>query len=134
MSKIAFENVDEYLKPFPEKQRVALEKLRQTIKAAAPKAEEYIGYQMPAYKYLGPLVYFGGFTNHSSFFAGKKIIDTFKKELEGYKTSAGTIQFTDEKPLPASLVKKIVKIRVQENEEKVAAKSNKRSIKTKTKK
>lgn len=118
-------NVDEYLKQFPEEQRQALEKLRKTIKEAAPKAEEMISYGMPAYKLNGVLVYFGGFQNHCSFFpAGYAVIKQFADELKDYKTSKGTIQFTVNKPLPPLLVKKMVKARVKENEARLKAKKN----------
>src|SRR2546423_15031568 len=103
MTKLRFETVDEYMMSLPVKERTVLQKLRKTIKSAAPKAEEIISYQMPAYKYFGRLVYFAAFTHHCSFFPGKKmVIETFKDELKNYKTSVGTIQFTVDKPLPAS--------------------------------
>ncbi len=110
-------NVDSYLESVPPDKRVLLERLRKTIKSAAPKAEEVISYRMPAYKYHGVLVYFAAFKDHCSFFPGaKSILKTFASELKGYRTSAGTIQFTVENPLPVSLVRKIVEVRVAENE------------------
>ncbi len=110
-------DVDTYLASVPPDARAVLEKLRQTIKAAAPRAEEVISYRMPAYKYLGTLLYFAAFKDHCSLFPGSKsIIKTFAKELQGFKVSAGTIHFTVEKPLPATLVRKIVKARIKENE------------------
>jgi uncharacterized protein YdhG (YjbR/CyaY superfamily) len=115
-------NVDAYLAAIPHDKRIVLEKLRKTIKAAAPKAEEGISYQMPAFKYLGPLVYFAAFKNHCSFFVGSKsILKTFGKELKAYEATGATIHFSVEKPLPAALVKKIVKARMRENEEKLEA-------------
>jgi uncharacterized protein YdhG (YjbR/CyaY superfamily) len=123
MKETAAKNVDEYLELLPAKTRKALESLRQTIRIAAPKAEETISYQMPAYKYFGPLVYFAAFKNHCSFFPASKLaIEVFKKDLASYETAAGTIHFTPERPLPASLVKKIVRFRIKTNEEKNAVK------------
>ena len=109
-------NIDEYLIALPAEVSAVLEKLRQTIKQAAPDAEEVISYSMPAFKYHGMLVYFAAFKDHCSFFPGNAgLIDTMKEELKAYKTSKGTIQFTVEKPLAATLVKKIVKARMKEN-------------------
>ncbi|MCL5991647.1 MAG: DUF1801 domain-containing protein [Bacteroidetes bacterium] len=111
-------DVDSYLATVPEPAKSTLEKLRQTIRGIVPAAEEVISYGMPAFKYKGILVYFASFKNHCSFFPGSAIIENFKEELKAYKTSKGTIQFAFDKPLPASLVKKIVKARMKENEEK----------------
>ncbi len=109
-------NIDEYLFALPEEVRAILEKLRQTIRQAAPHAEEVISYQMPAFKYHGMLVYFAAFKNHCSFFPGNAgLLETMKDELKDFKTSKGTLQFTVEKPLPSALVKKIVKARIKEN-------------------
>ena len=97
--------------------RKALRDLRRTIRTAAPEAEERISYQMPAYKYRGWLVYFAGFTNHCSFFvASLSLMKTLKKDLAPYDAKGATIHFTPDRPLPASLVKKIVKMRMKENE------------------
>lgn len=116
-------NVDEYLKMQPEAMQPVLEKLRQAIKKAAPKAEEVISYQIPTYKYLGPVVHFAAFKDHCSFIiVNKDIIKTFEKDLQGHKTTGTTIHFTPEKPIPSTLVQKIVKIRVKENEERDAIK------------
>lgn len=110
--------VDEYLEKVPDNMRDLLEKLRQTIRKAAPKAEEIISYQIPTYKYLGPLVHFAAFKDHCSLVViNKSILKTFEKELQLYKTAGTTIHFTAAKPLPASLVQKIVKIRIKDNEE-----------------
>jgi uncharacterized protein YdhG (YjbR/CyaY superfamily) len=124
MKTSAATNIDEYLGALPDKKvSVMLEKLRQTIKSAAPEAEEVISYQMPAFRYNGMLVYFAAFKNHCSFFpASSSMIAKMKDELKPYKTAKGTIQFTLERPLPTTLVKKIVKARVQENTVKLSAK------------
>jgi uncharacterized protein YdhG (YjbR/CyaY superfamily) len=116
---------DEYLERLPADVMEALENLRQLIKSVAPDAEELISYQMPSYKLNGPLVYFAAFTNHCSFFCGKKIAEEYGAELSTFKVSGGTIQFTPSKPLPVSIVKKIVKRRVQENKQKALSKKKK---------
>ena len=115
--------VDEYLEMVPADMKNMLEKLRQTIQKAAPKAEEIISYQIPTYKYLGPLVHFAAFKDHCSLvIINKAILKTLEKELLLYKTTGTTIHFTPAKPLPASLVQKIVKIRIKDNEELAEAK------------
>jgi uncharacterized protein YdhG (YjbR/CyaY superfamily) len=109
--------VDEYLAALPEDQQQALEKVRQAVKAAAPKAEEVISYQIPTYKYKGPLVHFAAFKNHLSFVVvSKSIAQLFEKELAPFKSSGRTVHFTAEKPIPTALIKKIVKERMRENE------------------
>lgn len=108
--------IDEYIILQPKEVQVYLQKLRQTIKSAAPNAEETISYKMPAFRYHGMLVYFAAFKNHYSLFpANGSIIATMNEELKKYKTGKGTIQFTYGKPLPVALIKKIVKARVQQN-------------------
>ena len=112
-----FDSVADYLKAVPPPQRALLKKLRQTIKAAAPKATEVISYGIPGYKHHGVLVYFAAFKNHCSLFAvGKGLMKAHRKALAPFKQSKGTIQFTVEKPLPMALVRKLVKARVKENE------------------
>jgi uncharacterized protein YdhG (YjbR/CyaY superfamily) len=113
-------NVDEYLAAVPDDVRPVLEKLRRTIRAAAPMAEEVISFQIPTFRYHGPLVHFAAFRNHCSFFGvSKPVIDRFSSELIPWDTSGTTIHFSAKNPLPASLVKKIVKARVEENEARV---------------
>jgi len=112
-------DVDEYLASIPKEQRAALEKLRRTIRSVAPNATEKISYQMPTFTYNGPLVAFAAFKEHCSFFPmNSSLLKKYKDELRPYSLSTGTIRFTIEEPLPVSLVKKFVKIRVKENEAK----------------
>lgn len=115
-------NVEAYLAKVPEPARTTLEKLRATIRAAAPKdATEEINYGMPAFRYKGGLVGYAAFKQHCSFFPmSASLLDDFADELKGYRTSKGTLQFPQDKPLPAALVKKMVKARVQQNEAKAA--------------
>ena len=120
------QTVDDYLAALPEEKRATLEKLRKVIKAAAPKATEVISYQMPMYKHHGMLVGFAAFKDHCSFFPGAKAVATHKDELKAYGTSKGTIRFPVDKPLPAALVKKLVKERIAENEKRAGEKEKKR--------
>lgn len=124
-----FESVEAYLEAQSPAFRKALETLRAQIKAAAPKAEESISYGMPAYKYKGPLVYFGAFKKHCSFFPGSSSILENEKNLKGFTVAKGTIQFTPEKPLPAALIKRIVKERIKENETRDLVRQSKKSKK-----
>lgn len=119
-------DVDEYLAGVPKEARATLEKLRKTIKAAAPMASEVISYQMPMYKHHGMVVGFAAFKNHCSLFPGSAVMDAHKEELKRYDTSKGTIRFPVDKPLPAALVKKLVKARIDENEARAAAPKSRR--------
>ncbi len=112
--------VGTYLVKLPVAQRIALRNLRKTIKGVVPEATEGFSYGMPALKYFGhSLVGYDAFKEHCSFFPmSPKVQTSFSKELKAYNTSKGTIQFSPKKPLPASLVKKIVKARMQEIEER----------------
>lgn len=109
--------IDEYLAGVPEAQRAALEQLRKTIHAAVPRAEECISYGLPAFRLGGhALVAFGAAARHCSFFpmSGAPVAN-LADELAGYDTSKGTIRFQPESPLPAALVRKLVKARIAEN-------------------
>ena len=109
--------IDEYLFLVKSEQRAVLEKLRQTVHAAAPGAEEYIGYGLAGFKLNGrPLVYFGAWEKHCALYAASPAVQKkFQKELKGFEVSKGTIKFTPDKPLPVALVKKLVKARIAEN-------------------
>lgn len=117
-----FKTVDEYLKTFPPPVRSALEKIRKTIRTTAPGADEVISYGIPGYKYHGELVYFAGFKQHVSVYPAPRSADEFKKELAAYKGGKGTVQFPLDKPIPLDLVKRIVRFKVNANEEKAALK------------
>jgi uncharacterized protein YdhG (YjbR/CyaY superfamily) len=108
--------IDEYLAGLPDEQRVALERLRKTIRSAAPKAEECISYGLAAFKQDGMLVGFGASAKHLSFYPmNSTTVKAFKDNLKGFETSKGTIRFQPDKPLPAALVRKLVKARIAEN-------------------
>jgi uncharacterized protein YdhG (YjbR/CyaY superfamily) len=111
-------SIDEYLAPLSADKRAALEKLRKCIKAAAPKAEECISYGLAAFRLEGkPLVAFGASTRHCAFYPmSSSTVEDHKDELEGYDISKGTIRFPADRPLSASLVRKLVKARIVENE------------------
>ena len=98
-------------------QRAALEKLRQTIRAAAPKAEECISYGLAAFRLNGrPLVAFGAWGNHCALYPmSSATLLGFQAQLKSFETSKGTIRFTTDKPLPTALVKKLLKARITEN-------------------
>ncbi|HRF49209.1 MAG TPA: DUF1801 domain-containing protein [Anaerolineales bacterium] len=108
----------EYLASVPPEQRAALEALRKTLRAALPKAEEVISYGIPAFRHSnGALIGFGSATKHCSFFLfDGSTVEAHKTELKAYKTSKGAIQFAPDKPLPAALVRKLVKARVAAND------------------
>src|SRR6185295_204450 len=110
------QNIDEYLEPLSKEKRAALEKLRKTIKAVAPKAEECISYGLAAFRLNGrPLVAFGATANHCAFYPmNSTTVEAFQEELEGFETSKGTIRFQADNPLPAALVRKLVKARIAE--------------------
>lgn len=107
--------IDEYLAPLSTEKRAALEKLRRAIKSAAPEAEECISYRIPAFRLGGRLlVGFGAAANHCAFYPGAHPVKAHKEELKAYDTSKGTIRFRADSPLPASLVRKLVKTRIAE--------------------
>jgi uncharacterized protein YdhG (YjbR/CyaY superfamily) len=115
-------NVDEYLAGVPEPARSTLKKLRAVIRSAVPpEATEAISYGIPVFRYKGSLVWFAGFSDHCSLFPTTSVIREFKNELKAYEISKGTIRFPVDKPLPAALVKKMVKARVAQNEQKKSA-------------
>lgn len=108
-------SIDEYLAGVSDEKRAALQQLRKTILGVIPKAEECISYQMPAFRHEGRvLVYFAAAANHCAFYPGG-MVNEFKDDLEGYETSKGTIRFQPERPIPASLVRRIVKARMAQN-------------------
>ena len=109
-------NIDEYLAAVSADKRAALQKLRKTIRAVAPNAEECISYQVAAYRQNGMLVGFGATANHCAFYLmSSTTVAAHKDELKDYDTSKGTIRFQAGKPLPAALVRKLVKARIAEN-------------------
>lgn len=111
--------IDDYLRDTDDARRPGLERVRRIIRTVAPEAEEAITYGMPGYKYKGKyLVSFAAFKDHSSIFPGSEAIEAYKKELGDFVTSKGTIQFTEVKPIPEALIKKIIKHRATQIDSK----------------
>lgn len=110
--------VDEYIAAAPENVREKLNQLRKAIKETASEAEEKISYSMPYYGYKGRLAYFGFAKNHIGLYLIPPLVDNHKDELKKYVTSTSTIQFPLDEDLPISLIKKLVKAGIKQNEEK----------------
>ena len=135
-------DVDQWLARLGPEPRGALQKLREQILAAAPGAEETISYGMPTFSLHGHLVAFGAFKNHLSFFPMSSTLIAKHAEAKAFATSSGTMQFQPEEPIPAVLVKKLVKARIVENLEvqseraasKKAKSAGKSAAKARTKK
>jgi uncharacterized protein YdhG (YjbR/CyaY superfamily) len=114
--------IDGYIAGFSPDVQEILQKIRATIRKAAPQAEETISYQMPTFVLHGNLVHFAAFKNHIGFYPVPTGIEAFKKELSAYETGKGSVQFPLDKPIPYGLISKIVKFRVKENLAKADAK------------
>ena len=113
-----YQNVDDYIVAHPESVQALLRETRRAITGAAPAATEKISYGMPYYSFNGRLLYFAAHQHHIGLYPMKSALRQFKKELSGYPTSAGTVRFPFDKPLPLELIRKIVEFRVQENQAK----------------
>ena|SRR5215475_6244814 len=122
MEVTKFKTVDEYFSAFPASTKSILKKMRTTIKEVVPEAEEVISYNMPAFKQNGILVWYAAYKEHIGFYPTPGPIKTFAPELRQYKTSKGAVQFPIDKPIPTTLIKKIVRFRVKQNVEKARAK------------
>jgi uncharacterized protein YdhG (YjbR/CyaY superfamily) len=110
-------SIDAYLSALPDDQREALQRLRKTIRAAVPRAQECISYSLPTFRLDGKmLVHFGASAGHCSFYPGSgTAVSAHRDELAGFPTTKGTIRFQPHKPLPVALVRKLVKYRIAEN-------------------
>ena len=113
--KRQFNTIDGYIQTFPEDVQDILQKIRQTIRKAAPEASEAISYQMPAFKLNGNLVWFAAFKNHIGFYPMPSGTEAFKDQVSPYIAGKGTMQFPLDKPIPYDLIEKIVIFRVKEN-------------------
>jgi uncharacterized protein YdhG (YjbR/CyaY superfamily) len=108
--------IDQYLATLSGGKRAALERLRKIIRAAAPKAEKCMSYQLPAFRQNGMLVAFGATTSHCAFYLmSSTTVEAHKEMIKGYDTSTGTIRFQANKPLPVALVRRLVIARIAEN-------------------
>jgi len=112
-------SVDDYLARVPEPARTNLEKIRATIRSAVPpETTEGISYGIPMFRHNEILIWYAAFSDHCSLFPKKSVIETFKNELKNFRISKGTVQFPVDKPFPAALLKKMVKARIAEIEDK----------------
>ena len=119
------QTIDEYIAGFPDDVQQILQQIRQTIREAAPGAQEAISYQMPTFKLHGNLVHFAAYKKHIGFYPDPSGIDAFKDELAPYASSKGAVQFPLGKPVPYELISRIVTYRVEENLARAAAKKQK---------
>ncbi len=118
-------SVDAYIAQFPEEVQARLQKIRATIRAAAPDAEEVISYGMPTFRQHGNLVYFAAYKNHIGFYGTPSGHEAFEKELSMYKSGKGSVQFPLDQPVPYEVIGEITKFRVENNLKKYAAKKKK---------
>ncbi len=118
--------IDEYIAGFPNDVQEILEKIRTTIRKAAPDAEETIKYQMPTFTLKGNLVHFAAFKKHIGFYPTPTGTEKFQKELSVYQGAKGSVRFPLDKPIPFDLISKIVKFRVKENLDRAKAKGKKK--------
>jgi uncharacterized protein YdhG (YjbR/CyaY superfamily) len=122
-----FRSIDDYIAAFPEDIQALLARVRATIKAAAPEAEERISYQMPTFALNGRnLVHFAALKHHIGFYPTPSGIDAFKDELSPYRSTKGAVQFPIDQPLPLDLIRRVVLFRVAENLKKPMAKVRKK--------
>jgi uncharacterized protein YdhG (YjbR/CyaY superfamily) len=126
MKQTAPQNIDEYIAGFPAEVQKILEKIRRTIRKAAPDAEEAISYQIPAFKLNGNLIFFAAYKNHIGLYPAPRGSEEFKEELASYEGGKGTVQFPLDKPIPYDLISRITKFRVMQNLEKAEAKRKKK--------
>ncbi len=120
------ESIDEYIAGFPPDVQDILQKIRNTIRSAAPQAQEATRYQMPTFRLEGNLVHFAAFKNHIGLYPTPSGTERFREELSPYETGKGSIRFPLNKPIPYSLISRIVKFRVTENLERAKIKRRKR--------
>lgn len=124
-NSIAPKNIDDYIATFPPAIQEILQRIRATIRGAAPEAEETISYQMPTFTLKGNLVHFAAFKNHIGFYPTPTGTEKFQEQLSVYKGGKGSIRFPLDQPMPLALISEIVKFRVEENLEKASAKKKK---------
>jgi uncharacterized protein YdhG (YjbR/CyaY superfamily) len=121
-NQTAPQTIDDYIAGFPGDVQAILQQIRQTIRQAAPDAQEKISYQLPTFTLKGNLVYFGAFKNHIGFYPIPSGVEAFKEELSAYEQGKGSVQFPLDKPIPYDLISRIVKFRVKENLARAEAK------------
>lgn len=116
---ISAETIDEYIRRSPREIQPLLRNIRSAIRKAAPEAGEKISYQIPTFTFHGNLVHFAGWKDHIGFYPTPSAISAFKKELSKYEPSKGTVKFPIDKPIPFSLIKKMVRFRMRETRERI---------------
>lgn len=122
-SSPAPKDIDEYIAAFPKDVQEILEKIRATIRKAAPNAEEAIKYQIPTFTLNGNLVHFAAFKKHIGLYPAPRALEEFRDELSGYKGAKGSVQFPLDQPIPFDLISRIVEYRVKESLEEQKPKS-----------
>ncbi len=125
-NKTGPKDIDEYIAGFPKEIQEILEKIRTTIRKAAPDAEEAIKYQIPTFTLKGNLVHFAAFKKHIGFYPAPGGIEKFKDELSAYEGAKGSVRFPLDKPIPYDLISDIVMFRVKDNLERAEAKGKKK--------
>ncbi|MEI2692946.1 MAG: DUF1801 domain-containing protein [Anaerolineae bacterium] len=120
------QTIDEYIAAFPDDMQQILQQIRQTIRAAAPDAQEAISYQMPTFKLHGNLVHFAAYKKHIGFYPAPSGIEAFKGELTPYASSKGAVQFPLDQPMPNDLIRRIVTFRATENLARAEARRQKK--------
>jgi uncharacterized protein YdhG (YjbR/CyaY superfamily) len=125
-NQTAPKDIDEYIAGFPDDVQEILEKIRMTIREAAPEAEERISYQIPTFNLKGNLVHFAAFKKHIGLYPAPRGVEEFKEELSAYKGGKGTVRFPLDKPIPFDLISRIAKFRVKENLERAELKGKKK--------
>ena len=125
-STIRFNSVDQYIKSLPSESKEKIVELRSIIRKVAPEAEELISYNMPSFNYYGRLLYYAAFKSHIGFYPMASGIAAFKSDISKFKWAKGSVQFPLDKPLPATLITKIIRYRVKENREKYELKALKK--------
>lgn len=115
------QSIDEYIAGFPRDIQAILKKVRKTVQAAAPDAEEIISYRMPAFRQKGVLVYFAAFNHHIGLYPPVSGDADLEKAVAPYSNEKGNLRFPFERPIPYELIARIVRMRVKQNEEKAAA-------------
>lgn len=127
---VSHKNIDDYIASFPPDIQAILEKIRTTVRKAAPDAEESITYRIPTFALKGNLVHFGAFKKHIGFYPTPSGIEKFKDELAVYEHAKGSVKFPLDQPIPYNLIAKIVKFRVKENLTNAKEKRNRSRLPT----
>jgi uncharacterized protein YdhG (YjbR/CyaY superfamily) len=121
MKRTKATTIDEYIAQYPSEVQARLEKIRATIRKAAPQARERISYAIPTFSQCGNIVHFAAYEHHIGFYPGASAIKHFAKDLAAYASAKGSVQFPLDRPVPLGLIGKIARFRVKENVAKYAA-------------